>query len=296
MLIDQSYFVGPLTIAQLGEKSVRDSLQTFIDRWEPIIMEAALGYDFYHAFLDGLDVTSDEVIEQRWLDLLNGVVYTDLSQIKRKWVGFAGGDNTLSTIAVQRNDLHIYGGITPGFPIDGYSFTNANLAAWNYEVEIFGAGTLEREVDWNYKSGGGFSLTDTGYKVSYNEHWVLHFTGKKVVTVVSGGQNLVSPLAGFIYYEYMRNLFRQVTGIGTVKSEGENSNLASPHQLMADAFNDAVKQIYNLWDLLWKDQTLQTPVYPEFDYRQVSDSYSGFNLNYYFNQGGYSFNYMNPLF
>ena len=52
MLIDSSYFLGPLTIAQLGQQSVIDDLNNFIDRFEPVIMEAALGYDFYQIFLD----------------------------------------------------------------------------------------------------------------------------------------------------------------------------------------------------------------------------------------------------
>ena len=297
MLIDTSYFTGPLTIAQLGQQSVIDSLNDFINRYEPIIMEAALGYDFYQAFLQGLEVSSDEEIEQRWLDLLNGVAFTDLSQIKKRFAGLAGGDNTLAIVASQRDDLTIYAGVTPGFPVNGNSYTNTSLSGWNFELELFGAGTLERGVDWNYKSGGGFTLTDPDYKTQYNERWIIHFTGKKVQGVQSGIQNLVSPLASFIYYEYMCDLHKQATGSGIKKSESENSVNASPNNKLANAYNDGVRQIRLFWEFMWTDSQKQTPIYPEFDYRQVY----GFNYGYgyqslYFGDQLYDFSYVNPLF
>ena len=132
-------------------------------------MEAALGYDFYQAFLEGLDVGSDETPEQRWLDLLNGVVFTNLSTIRKRFVGFAGGQNTQTVIAAQRDDLFIYAGTTPGFPVGGYQYTNSDLKNWNYTLELFGAGTFQPVVEWDYKSGGGFSLTDTSYQMQPGE-------------------------------------------------------------------------------------------------------------------------------
>lgn len=154
MLIDKSYFIGPLTIAQLGEKAVEDRLNDFINRFEPLIMESAMGYDFYQAFLDGLDVGSDESIEQRWLDLLNGVAFTGLSGRRMKWVGFGGGLTSYTPLVPMRDDLFIYAGTTAGFPVSGYQYTDSSLAGWNFEVELFGAGTLQPGIEWNYKSGG----------------------------------------------------------------------------------------------------------------------------------------------
>lgn len=297
MLIDNSYFLGPLTIAQLGQQSVIDDLNNFIDRFEPVIMEAALGYDFYQIFLDGITVGSDETIDQRWLDLLNGVTFTNLSQIKKKFAGFAGGDNTMTVIAAQRDDLTIYAGITPGFAAGGNSYSNASLSGWNFELELFGAGTLERGVDWNYKSGGGIVLTDPDYQTQYNERWVIHFTGKKVQGIQSGNQNLLSPLANFIYYEYMVNLHKQATGSGIKKSDSENSSNASPNKKLADAYNDGVKQIKLFWEFVWIDSQKETPVYPEFDYRQIYGFNYGYGyLNDYWADQLYDFSYINPLF
>lgn len=279
MLIDTSYFTGPLTIAQLGQKAVEDSLNTFINRFEPTIMEAALGYDFYQAFLAGLDVTSDEFIEQRWLDLLNGVAFVNIDSIKKKFSGFAGGENTQSIIAVQRDDLFIYAGVTPGFPVSGYTYTNNDLKNWNFELELFGAGTFQPVVEWNYNPNGGFILTDTSYQTQPGERWVLHFTGKKTVVVPSGSQNLLSPLANFIYYEYMKDLASQNTGIGLVKSKGENSVSANVVRKPVDAFNDGVRQIRLFWELMQADQQKTVKVYPEFDPLQVG----GYNWGWFCN-------------
>ncbi len=163
MLIDQSYFSGPLTIAQLGQNSVVNSLDDFIARYEPQVMEAALGYDFYQTFLAGIGVGSDEVTEQRWLNLLQGCTYLDVNGRKKAWIGFAQGTNTSTVIAVQRDDLTIYAGITPGFAVGGYQYISTDLANWNYELESFGNGTLDSTSEWTYRTGGGWVLTDTSY-------------------------------------------------------------------------------------------------------------------------------------
>lgn len=87
MFIDQSYFTGPLEIAQLGQKAVIDRLNIYIERYESEILEAALGYDFSQALTEGFNPGSDEETEQRWLDILNGVAFTNTSGIKKKFKG-----------------------------------------------------------------------------------------------------------------------------------------------------------------------------------------------------------------
>jgi hypothetical protein len=90
MLLNESYFTGPLTIAQLGQQAVDDALTEIIGRVEPEVLQAALGYDLYMALIEGLDVGSDEEVDQKWLDLVNGVAFTNLSNYKNKWKGFKG--------------------------------------------------------------------------------------------------------------------------------------------------------------------------------------------------------------
>ena len=298
MFIDQSYFTGPLTIAQLGEKSVQDNLAYFINRFEPVIMEAALGYDFYQAFLAGLEVGSDETIDQRWLDLLNGVAFVNANGIKKKFSGFAGGDNSQTVIAAQRSDLFIYAGVTPGFSVGGASYVNPSLIGWNIDLELVGFGTLEPLVDWFF-TNNGIALNPTGpiyHLTSFNERWVLHFNGKKVQNIQSGQQNLLSPLAGFIYFQYMDDIRTQATGVGMVKSVSENSVSANPTKKICLAYNDAVDQIRLFWEMMQADQQKAVKVYPEFDPVQVIGYYYGFynRWQYWFNYRGvelYSFRY-----
>ncbi len=189
-------------MAQLGQPDVIDDLNNQIQRWEPIIMEAALGYDFYQAFDTGVNPGSGVSIESRWEDLLNGVSFSNLSQIRKKFYGFA-------------------------------PLTNKSA----------------------------------------------------------------SPLAGFIYYEFQKSLFTQVTGSGIKKNDSENSSNASPNIKLANAYNDAVRQIKLFWEFMWLDSQKATPVYPEFDYRQVYDFNYGYGyLNEYWFNRLYAFESINPLF
>lgn len=99
MLIDRSYFIGPLTIAQVEHKAVNDNLTVFINRHEPAVLQAALGYDLYSSFTDGLDVGSGEDIEQLWIDLRDGKSFTNTSNQPRVWNGFANNTTKLSAHA-----------------------------------------------------------------------------------------------------------------------------------------------------------------------------------------------------
>jgi hypothetical protein len=87
-LIDETYFIGPLTIAQLGHKPTVDSLRDYITVGQEQLLQAAMGYELYKDFMAGLDVGSDEVVEQKWLDILNGVEFTSLYDRLVKWQGF----------------------------------------------------------------------------------------------------------------------------------------------------------------------------------------------------------------
>jgi len=301
MFIDQSYFTGPLTIAQLGQQTVIDSLNDFINRFEARIMQAALGYDFYQAFLDGLDQGSDEQIESRWSDLLSGCTFTNVSGIKKYFSGFAGNQNASTIIAAQRNDLFIYAGVTPGFSVGNPTYLDSSLSGWNFDLELVGFGTLNPATDW-IVIPGGISLNPASvvyHLTSYNERWVIHFTSKKI-SIVSYGVNQNSPLAGFIYYEYMKDLATQVTGIGVVKSQSENSTMANPIKKMCQAYNDSVDQIQLFWEFMQADQQLTNPIYPEFSPSQVIGYnygiYNGWRYwQLYKGTELYSFRYINPF-
>lgn len=94
-LIDETYFISVFSIAQLSEKSVRDKLKDMISTYQPLLLESAMGYELATAFIEGLDVGSDETADQRWIDLLNGKVFTTSYGVAAKWVGFKNSNKYL---------------------------------------------------------------------------------------------------------------------------------------------------------------------------------------------------------
>lgn len=191
MLLDESYFIGPLTIAQLGQKAVSDSLTVFINRFEPKVLQAALGYDLYQAFIDGLDVGSGEEIEQKWIDLRDGKWFDNAAGAKRQWKGFANSSTKESVLAY------------------------------------------------------------------------------------------------FIFAEYMRNLATQVTGVGVVKSNAENSIVLSPDVKMSEAHNHGCREMLVLREFL----SANTDVYTEYDPSQVYNSTYGYG----YGSNQYSFRSINQF-
>lgn len=88
MFINESYFTGPLEIAQLGQGTVVSKLRGFITENEPIVLEAALGYDFYLALKTAYDdLGSDDELATRWTELLDGVAFANVSGIRKKFAG-----------------------------------------------------------------------------------------------------------------------------------------------------------------------------------------------------------------
>ena len=92
-LIDKTYFIGEINIAQLSQQAVRDNLTVFIGKREPEYLEKALGYAFYQEFLAGL--TADV---QKWKDIRDGAEYTNEDGFTKKWKGLTNTDK-ISPIA-----------------------------------------------------------------------------------------------------------------------------------------------------------------------------------------------------
>lgn len=83
-LIDKTYFIGEITIAQLSQPAARDNLDVFIGKYEPEYLEKALGYEFYQLFKEGIGV---ETPEGKWTDLRDGAEYTNAAGFTKKWKG-----------------------------------------------------------------------------------------------------------------------------------------------------------------------------------------------------------------
>lgn len=267
MLINESYFIGPLTIAQLGQQDVVDHLNVFINTMEPEILRAALGYDLYEALIAGIDVGSDETIDEKWLNLLNGSPFTSCSGIKKKWVGLAGGENTQTVSSTTPEPLTITAGVTAGF--SGRSFTKASLANWNLSLEVQDTGTVERGVVWDYVTGGGVQMLDEDYEIQPGEVWIIHYLSKRLTINNTSQSVYTSPLAGLIYAAYMTDLAKITTGSGYKQSKSENADFINPAQFICAAHNQAVRDFHVLWDFL----DVNKADYAEYDSAQIDRCY-----------------------
>lgn len=85
MIIDYTYFRGEITIAQKSQLEVREDLQLLINKYEPVYLKQLMGFALYTAFIAGIDPISGA--EQRWIDLLEGVVY-EANGRDYEWMGF----------------------------------------------------------------------------------------------------------------------------------------------------------------------------------------------------------------
>lgn len=90
-LIDTTYFIREL---HLPTDEIGTELTSFIDRFEPEILQKRLSYDLYRAFKAGL---LENQIAQKWIDLRDGKEYQS-GGIYYKWRGLINSDK-ISLIA-----------------------------------------------------------------------------------------------------------------------------------------------------------------------------------------------------
>lgn len=175
-LIDESYFQGPLYIAQRGQNSVAADIQNYIARYQDEFLTAALGFDLM-------------------TDLYNGIGESqDLTDLSSPWQQLVNGD------------------------------TFKNTSGW---WPAFYSGSLHRTPLYNNNQ---------------NMKWFGFAAGANKFSQLS-------PLACYIYYQYMHDLNVQNTGMGFVKAKGE-SMIANPNFKLTDRWNDMCDSINVLWQYL----------------------------------------------
>lgn len=299
-LIDKSYFTGSLSIAQLGQAAVVDSLNIFIQRQEPLFLQAALGYELWEDFVAGLN---EMVIDQKWLDLRDGVAFQanglwppfqwqngylngfrdwfipQNPQRRMRWVGFCGGqpqpgsNNTQGSVKVlvvkqaSANDQTN--------PVENTNtFTLPALAGTRYYVERRNFGTMipgDKDVvtgvitpanaNVNISNNSQtITLLQNGDVFANGEIFILHF----VSIAPAGSPSIVyaSPLAAYTYYEWLIDSVSNRSAFGIVKGQAENASNASMMLTAYDAYNEMAKNMLKLWQFL----DLQgIDVYPSYD-------------------------------
>lgn len=94
-LIDISYFVGEINIAQLGQLAVAEDVDRFITKYQSRYLRAVLGYAFSKQFEDNYNSET----EDEWSAIVNGSAYVDANGITQYWNGLVDEDAVVSPIA-----------------------------------------------------------------------------------------------------------------------------------------------------------------------------------------------------
>jgi hypothetical protein len=142
-LIDSTYFIGEINIAQISQPSVDDVLTGFITKYETKYLNEVLGYAFAKLFSAGLTVTP--TVDARWTKLKTGAEFTSGEGFLTMWPGFVN-DDLQSPIANYiyfwfcRNNVSFTAGMgeVEGATENG-SLTTGNTKltrAWNEMVDM----------------------------------------------------------------------------------------------------------------------------------------------------------------
>jgi hypothetical protein len=283
-LIDTSYFIGPLTVAQLGQQSVQNNLNLFISRAEPQFLEAALGYDLWQDFLTGL---AQPVIDPKWLALLNGVQFKSVSNWPNWYMGFnmynwyywlnSQRDMYFPGFATQTTFVsptplsptvtliagNPTGNPTPNWPnpvVGANSYTYSGLANATYTINRRGVGPLILGIDYALSNNNQtFTLLAAGNVWGANDVLILSITTANNLGAPSN--QYVSPIAGYVYYLWVRDQISMNTGAGIVQPNPENAERANPSWRMVDAWSQMVLDVFKLWQYLEAMYVQQGPTY-----------------------------------
>lgn len=264
-LINSSFFVREITIPNLNDTRVLERLNMYIQKYEPLFLQEALGYYLYKALLSES----------------NGYY-------SRQFLG-----NEL------RNDEQIKVGTTSGLVAFTNSFTfDGTLAKPDYRgyniviSEINGGqGILTKNVDfsWDYQTGV-FQFLQTGNVFQPNQFYNVHFENNpfilssgstglvtdRMVDLIFGKEYIVSGItynwqglvhedmsciAYFVYYMLMSDMAQQVTTTNVSTVKGENAVNHSQEDKMLTAWNFMAEEVEELYSFLWNNQS----TYPEFN-------------------------------
>lgn len=287
MLIDSTYFIGDINIPNTDTEAVQQALDFFISKYEPDLIQKALGYSFYKAFYNGITVVSPTVIEQRWIDLIYGVEYTDSCGNLNKWKGLIETDAPVysfgSGLIYRRPEL-IQAGTTTGFTSGVNTVTfdgtdgKADWRGWEIIPERIGQGTMKKNIDYSWDIiTGEWTLLEAADVFEPGEYFFVQFQlQQEDGTPQTSIQLQRSIIAYYVYYWYTRNNVTQTTGVGEVNTDPAGARPALSIAKQVSAWNTVVDWLYELYNFL----NANTVVYPEYD-KNTFDSALGLNYPYY---------------
>lgn len=89
-LIDQTYFVADLQVANTSNDAILERLQFFIDKYEPELLQDILGYPLWRLLFLELEANEDDslaTLSTRFDKIVNGVEYIGQDDKLHKWRG-----------------------------------------------------------------------------------------------------------------------------------------------------------------------------------------------------------------
>lgn len=93
-IIDYTYFRGKISLPQVADTLGQQSVNEFIQIYEPLFLQDVLGYDLWKVFSAGILI---DPIPDRFDKILNGVEY-QFAGVTIQWVGFSN-EQKMSAIA-----------------------------------------------------------------------------------------------------------------------------------------------------------------------------------------------------
>lgn len=258
MLIDKSYFYGPLALAQLSQADNLILLNRYIQLYEPKILKAVLGYELYKALQAGLLV---DPVASRWTNLLYGAEYTKPNGRLDFWPGIITYTDGL-TIGTYTPVDRFYTVDGPGAndPVSGQNQLRdpflKNLGA-SYRVVERGTGPIQvTTVD----DPGGFdkavNFTPGGvYTIEFIKPIPL-----PAPAVVVPSESVKSLIAQYVYFMYMDGQTIAVTGAGKKALVAQNAQATNDIAKEVSAWNEMVHMNRQLREFL----NVNRVVYPEW--------------------------------
>src|SRR6185312_16770033 len=111
------------------------------------------------------------------------------------------GDFTPSiNIITMRGTVRLVGGSSPGLVVgaSGYVDPTNSLAGWNYDLELFGSGTMGLNVDYTIDPVTGNWTLINGMTITADQVWYEHFqpqvsaAAQPPVSAITSGQIIVA--------------------------------------------------------------------------------------------------------
>lgn len=249
MLIDRTYFEGDILIANANANTTPNPVGSLVDwyiqKYEPIFLERALGLTLYEALKAGYGQPSPA---QKWVDLVQGKVYTDTLSKQRRWRGLVTQPQSVLDAFDVLGRKHVVVG--RGETYDPVATTTTTTIPPEFVGKQFvfsqrGFDDLKPIEEYTVL-GNVLTLVGSVFAVD-DTYW---YKAAQLAINTSTGASKESLIANYVYYWYQRNLYTQTSTMSEVKTKTENAVMVDPFQKACTAWNSMNKWYLEMVDFL----------------------------------------------